>query len=368
MKLKKPTLLLDKQKCLENIRRMKFKADRHKLIFRPHFKTHQSAGVGEWFREVGVDKITVSSVGMASYFSAKAWKDITIAFPLNMAEIDDINQLASEISLNILVENEAAVSFLSGNLHSAVGVFIKIDAGYHRTGIAVDDHLAILELIRKIEKSAHLTFKGFIVHNGHTYHASARDEILTIHNQSLEKLSHLRHFMLQKRVDAIYSVGDTPSMSLSENFENIDEIRPGNFVFYDLMQQKSGACQFSDIALALACPVVAKHNSRNEIVIYGGAVHLSKDFIQDKNGHKIFGLVVELLPTGWGTPVDDTFVKSLSQEHGIIKASDHFFKQTKIGDFIGILPVHSCLTVHAMGEFVVLENNPEKTELKLCCM
>ena len=59
MELKKPTLFLDEQKCLANIRRMKEKADRHNLVFRPHFKTHQSAGVGEWFRDLGVDKITV---------------------------------------------------------------------------------------------------------------------------------------------------------------------------------------------------------------------------------------------------------------------------------------------------------------------
>ncbi len=103
MKLKKPTLLLDKKKCLSNIQKMKIKADKHNLIFRPHFKTHQSAKVGEWYRETGVNKITVSSVSMAKYFYNNGWKDITIAFPLNFAEVEDINQLAIETNINVLV-------------------------------------------------------------------------------------------------------------------------------------------------------------------------------------------------------------------------------------------------------------------------
>ena len=63
--LKEPTLLVDRQKCIANIKAMKAKADMAEIMFRPHFKTHQSKAVGEWFREQGVDKITVSSVRMA---------------------------------------------------------------------------------------------------------------------------------------------------------------------------------------------------------------------------------------------------------------------------------------------------------------
>ena len=44
------------------------KAKDNGLIFRPHFKTHQSIEIGEWFRESGVNKITVSSLTMANYF------------------------------------------------------------------------------------------------------------------------------------------------------------------------------------------------------------------------------------------------------------------------------------------------------------
>ncbi|RLD73544.1 MAG: alanine racemase, partial [Bacteroidetes bacterium] len=77
-----PTLILNKALVLENIQFMAEKARKHHLSFRPHFKTHQSAEIGNWFKDAGVDKITVSSVSMAEYFAKHGWKDITIAFPL----------------------------------------------------------------------------------------------------------------------------------------------------------------------------------------------------------------------------------------------------------------------------------------------
>ncbi|MEM6737764.1 MAG: alanine racemase, partial [Bacteroidota bacterium] len=79
MKITDPTLLLNKDICLRNIERMVAKAKHHNLTFRPHFKTHQSHEIGRWFREYGVDKITVSSLKMAEYFAEDQWGDITVA-------------------------------------------------------------------------------------------------------------------------------------------------------------------------------------------------------------------------------------------------------------------------------------------------
>ncbi len=348
MILKRPTLLVDRQKCLRNIRLMAEKALRHNVEFRPHFKTHQSAEIGNWFKNFGVKKITVSSVTMAEYFADNGWDDITIAFPVNPAEVDEINQLAENISLNLLVENPAGINVLAENIRHNVGIFIKIDAGYHRTGIDVSDHAQVLSLIKLTKTNKHLTFKGLVVHNGHTYNQPDPTSILAIHDQSLKKIAELKSFLNQNNVFPVVSIGDTPALSLTENLTEVDEIRPGNFVFYDLMQQKTGACQYEDVAVALACPVVAVHPNRLEVVIYGGAIHLSKEFITDDNGNQIFGRIVWLDDSGRSAPLAGTYIKSLSQEHGIIKTTtkeiDHFHP----GKFIGILPVHSCLTTNLM--------------------
>jgi len=112
MKITRPTLLLDKKKCRKNIQEMALKAEKHNLKFRPHFKTHQSAEIGEWFKDFGVNSISVSSVEMAEYFLKNGWNDITIAFPFNQLEINEINILAQRIKLNILLVSSESIEFI----------------------------------------------------------------------------------------------------------------------------------------------------------------------------------------------------------------------------------------------------------------
>jgi D-serine deaminase-like pyridoxal phosphate-dependent protein len=164
----RPTLVLDKEVCLRNIERMAKKAADHKMRFRPHFKTHQSAKIGEWFRDFGVESITVSSVQMAEYFAANGWDDITIAFTLNILEIDNINRLAAKIKLNVLVENTEAAEYLVDNAEHPLGVYVKIDTGNNRTGIESSNTSLIAAVIGKITKNDKLKFKGFLTHTGHT--------------------------------------------------------------------------------------------------------------------------------------------------------------------------------------------------------
>ena len=99
MEYVRPTLVLNKTVCLRNIELMAEKARRHNLRFRPHFKTHQSVEVGRWFRQKGIRHITVSSVQMAKYFANDGWDDITIAFPFNVNEIDELNSLLPAIKI-----------------------------------------------------------------------------------------------------------------------------------------------------------------------------------------------------------------------------------------------------------------------------
>jgi D-serine deaminase-like pyridoxal phosphate-dependent protein len=87
-------------------------------------------------------------------------------------------------------------------------------------------------------------------------------------------------------------------------------------------------------------------------VIYGGAVHLSKEFITDKTGQRIFGLIALPDPScsTWGAAIKNTYAAALSQEHGIIKTTEDFIHNVKVGDILAVLPVHSCLTANLLGE------------------
>lgn len=355
LSLTEPTLLLDKQKCISNIKMIAAKAKKSNIELRPHFKTHQSHEVGRWFRDEGVTKITVSSLKMAEYFFNDGWDDITVAFPVNVHEKERINRIAEKATLNLLVVDSKNISWLAREIKYPINILIDIDNGYHRTGVSPTDFTTIDSIISEIEKHKQLTFIGFLGHAGHSYKSQGASEILSVHNESLKILGQLKEKYKARYPHLILSPGDTPTCSIADSFPGADEIRPGNLVFYDLAQTLIGSCSLDQIAVAMACPVVAVYPERNEVVVHGGGVHFSKDFMKLSDGTISFGKVVALTENGWSTAETGMYAKSLSQEHGIIYAKKEIAEKIKIGDFLGILPVHSCLTADAMKSYMTLK-------------
>lgn len=352
-KIVRPTLLLDKAKCISNIEDMLARAQRANAKLRPHFKTHQSAEVGNLFKELGVETIAVSSLEMAKYFADNGWSDITVAIPVNVREIDLINELAASIQLNIVVESREAILFLESELKNEVGVFIKVDTGYHRCGLpseAIGSIQILVDLMKDCEK---LNCIGFLAHSGHNYKAKDQQDIHKNHSKCILDLNELKDVFRKDIPDVQVSLGDTPACSISEEFYGIDELRPGNFVFYDMMQYVLGSCEENQIAVAMACPVIARNIDRKELVIHGGGVHFSKEYLEaDDEGTKLFGSLVRITENGWSEILGGGFLAEISQEHGIIRCSDALFDEFTIGDLVGILPVHSCMTANLMRNYL----------------
>lgn len=350
----KPTLVLDEGRCKGNIEFMVTKARTHGVELRPHFKTHQSLTVGRWFKHYGVRKITVSSLEMAQYFSEE-WQDITVAFPVNIREMDTINDLAQKVCLNLLLESQETAEFLKRHLRHPVGIFVKIDVGYHRTGLSPEDRSGMESVLASFAAVDTMPFRGFLAHAGHAYGCRSRDAVVAIHEEARKHLTALKAAYLPASPGILTSLGDTPSCVLAENFEGIDEIRPGNFVFYDLMQVQIGTTTADHIALTVACPVVAVHEDRGELVIYGGGVHLSKEFLEEE-GHRVYGRIARPEGDGWGPVLEGAYVRSLSQEHGVVVAPREFLSHCHVGDLVMVLPVHACMAASALRHYV---NNNE---------
>lgn len=352
--IKRPTLVLDEAKCRRNIRQMVQKAISQDLIFRPHFKTHQSHLVGSWFRDEGIQRIAVSSLAMASYFVSDGWKNITIAFPFNYREADLLDSLAGKAKIHQTILSLEAVKYLEKKLSNPVHIWVKIDTGARRTGISWDHHEQTDPIIDFLRNKENMQFCGFLVHAGHTYNARSKEEVFSIYQDSLQKLNFLRDRYRAVFPDLTISWGDTPSCSMIDKLDGIDEIRPGNFVFYDLMQEEIGSCTHDQIAVALACPVVAKHPERNAIILYGGGVHLSKESINFK-GKQMFGRIALSEGNSWGPALEDAFIVSLSQEHGIIQANQGLMERLNPGDLVYVLPVHSCMTADLMQGYMLTD-------------
>lgn len=341
-----PTPLINENTCRRNITRMVDKAQKNNAELRPHFKTHQSAEVGEWFKEAGIKGITVSSARMAKTFADAGWEDITIAFPANILEANLLNELAASIELRIFINSPQTASALQEKLQHAVKFYIEIDTGQRRSGIEPEAYSTIEAIFQETRQSDLLHFHGFYSHPGHTYATQTLAQVTAVYEDVLSYLLPLKERYINQYPQLKLSVGDTPGCSRVEDLSEFDELTPGNFAYYDMQQFHKSACSIEDIAIAMACPLVDVYPERNEAIIYGGAVHFSKDFYQQADGSQSFGQLVWLEEKGWSEPVEGAYLKALSQEHGVLSAPAGVISQLYPGRLIGFLPAHSCLTAN----------------------
>lgn len=337
---------------MANIQKMNRKAEANNLIFRPHFKTHQNIHIAKWFREFDITTCTVSSVNMAKHLAAESWNDIFIGFPLDINELEEIDRLASKIDLTVLVNDKAHLEALE-KLENKVGFMIEIDAGYHRSGIDFRNHELVIELINQSVGIPQANFKGLASHFGNSYLARDAAQIMGIGLKSINRLVEMASKIERLLGQYVFiSIGDTPTASVMSHFPKIDELRPGNFIFYDLMQLQIGSCRIEDISAYMQCSVVSKNYAEKQVIIHGGAVHFSKEYI-DFLGVRSYGHIIKIDGQNW--ELTSNFITSLSQEHGIVQCTDEDFDIIQIGDYLSIIPVHSCLTANLMKENIVFE-------------
>jgi len=356
MGITRPALLLDQAQAQHNLDRLIARIAAAGVQFRPHFKTHQSANVGEWFRARGVTAITTSSLSMARYFADHGWQDITVAVPLNILEMETVRELAGRIQLNLLVDSLPAVAALASGLAADdVRVWIEVDPGYGRSGVRPGQAALALSLAQAISAIEHAHFAGLLTHAGQTYTARTPAMVRKLHDEAMVRLQTVQQHLNQNGFTPCpLSVGDTPAASILDSFPGVAEIRPGNFIFYDLMQAQIGACDSSDIAVAVACPVIGKYPQEQRVVIHGGAVHLSKEGLVEP-GRTVFGYPTIIQNGSFGPAITTAPLISLSQEHGVLQFEDaDLWDQIDIGDLVAIFPVHSCLTANLHPAYLTL--------------
>jgi D-serine deaminase-like pyridoxal phosphate-dependent protein len=148
------------------------------------------------------------------------------------------------------------------------------------------------------------------------------------------------------------SVGSTPTITVVDHLEGIDEARPGNYIFFDAFQASIGSCTLDDCALTVLAAVIHRDPKRKKVVIDAGAIALSKD-----RGAFEFDSTC-----GYGRVLDldgrdlDLRIDSLSQEHGEIRAENGDISGLRVGSRVRVLANHSCLSAAQHSQYNVLES------------
>jgi D-serine deaminase-like pyridoxal phosphate-dependent protein len=346
--------LLDIECVRRNADRMSDIAHRNGVRLRPHIKTHKCIEVARIQTEGHDGAITVSTLAEARAFAEHGFNDITYAVPIERGKFDDaIEILKSGVKLNLLTDDSETVKALDAAASDAgveFDVFLKIDCGTHRVGVEPDTEEAV-EIPRSISDAKSLNFGGLLTHAGHSYDQRSKDGIIEVARHERDVMVALAEKLRHDGIDVpTVSVGSTPTMSLVDHLDGVDEIRPGNYIFVDGFQATLGSCSFDDTALTVLTAVI--HKSKKRLVVDAGAIALSKDRgpvgLDPGCG---YGHVLDIDGNETGMRVT-----GMSQEHGEIDAEDDAFDRFKVGDRVRILANHSCLTAAQHTHYNVIEN------------
>ncbi|MCC7307965.1 MAG: alanine racemase [Acidobacteria bacterium] len=356
--LNTPSILLDIARVRRNAERMSDVARRNNVRLRSHVKTHKCVEVARIQTAGHSGAITVSTLAEARAFARAGFSDITYAVPIERGKFDEAIEISrlGGIKLNLLTDDAATVKALdtaAGEAGLQFDVYVKIDCGTHRVG--VEAHAAeAVEIPRSITNSRKLKFAGLLTHAGQSYDATSKEEILAVARHERDSMVELAERLRSQSIEVpTVSIGSTPTMSLIDHLEGIDEIRPGNYIFYDNFQATLGSCSFEDTALTVLAAVIHKDKTRNRLVVDAGAVALSKDRgpvgLDPACG---YGRVLDIDGNETGMRVS-----GLSQEHGEIEAGESdAFHRLNVGDRLRILANHSCLTAAQHSHYNVVEN------------
>ena len=298
--------------------------------------------------------ITVSTLAEAEHFANDGFRDVTYAVPIAPAKLDRAAALARRIErLSVLVDSEEAFRALEAHEHT-FDVFLKVDCGDHRAGVDPESPDSA-RLALDMAGSDRVYFRGLLTHAGHSYHARDVEEIRRV---AAEEAASLTRFRALLGLDLLRSIGSTPTLSVVERFDECDEVRPGNYVFYDAFQATLGSCARADVAVSVLTTVVGSYPERGALIVDAGALALSKDPGPDHLDPAFgYGIVCDLdlrpLPMR---------IAALSQEHGKIESRLH----VPVGARLRILPNHSCLTAARYDAYHVIEDGRVVDEWRPC--
>jgi len=239
-------------------------------------------------------------------------------------------------------------------------VFLKVDTGYHRHGVDprtdLSQCLELVHLLSESHKEGSLTFTGIYSHSGHAYSGNTEEETINVAKEEVVIMNELVQAIetAGDRLPSVISIGSTPACThLPSDLGRVNEIHPGNYVFYDTQQSDLKSCEPRDIACYVIARITGHYPLNETMTIDCGALGLSKDR----------GSTHLALPDrGYGILKDhpDLFIASVSQEAGVVRSSKRKgieYDKFPIGSIIRILPNHSCLTSACYSQYFIVDGH-----------
>lgn len=338
-----PALLLDADQMEKNMMDIIQFAEKYNVAYRPHIKTHKSIDIAKKQIEFGAIGVTVATVGEAEVMANGGIMDILIAYPIaTRLKLKRIEKVMQKSKVTIAVDSVTQATLLNDYFKESqqrLNVWIKVNSGLNRCGVEPNE---VVKLASHINTSSFLILNGIFTHAGHSYAANTEQEIDEIAAKEAGVVLESVVLCEAAGIDIPHrSIGSTPTFKKAGKIKGITEIRPGNAIFFDMVQVGLNVATIEQCALTVLSTVGSKQAGR--IVIDAG----SKTLNLDRGAHGNESVVGH----GYIKEYPEIIIDRLSEEHGIIAHGGEV--DVEITDQITIIPNHACTVVNLFDNYIV---------------
>lgn len=337
-----PALLLYPQRITENIRRLKQMVQGLDRI-RPHVKTNKCAETMRMMMQEGIYKFKCATIAEAETLAASGAQDILLAYQPVGPRLERLISLIKQypsITFACLIDNKHTAQEVAGVCAEAgvrLGVYIDLDLGMHRTGIAPGE--AALELYAFCASQSHIHPVGLHAYDGHIRHTDIKERT-AVSNEAFAAVEQLKDRIVERGLpEPVIIAGGSPTLPVHAMRPEV-ECSPGTFVYWD--HNYSTACPEQ--------PFVPAAVLVTRVISTPGDTMICLDL-----GHK--GVAAENPLPNRAYFMDAPALKPVSQseEHLVLDAGpNHGYK---VGDVLYALPFHVCPTVALYERAYVVEDN-----------
>lgn len=361
-----PALLIYKDRVASNIKTMiKIAGDTKRLV--PHIKTHKMPEIIKMQLAAGISQFKCATIAEAEMLADAGAENILIAYQLNFSKAKRLLSLIKKypkVQFASLIDNTDPAKVLNdlfaGEKFTA-NVFIDVDAGMHRTGIAASnvgtptaavvgvpatsvvgvpaDINPLFNLFLELQKLPNINFQGLHVYDGHI-----RDEDFEIRRQKVDEAFAPVNAVKQQIMensnlqDVKIIAGGTPTFTVHALHKN-EYCSPGTCVLWDYGYDTMLQEQPFEFAAVLLTRVVSKP---------------APGLITTDLGHKSVAAENPISKRIFFLNLENYEVKSQSEEHLVVNVKD--WDNMHVGDVLYGIPYHICPTVALYDEANIIED------------
>ena len=335
-----PALLIYKDRIAFNIQQMiNIAGGAGRLV--PHVKTHKMAEIVKMQLAAGIHQFKCATIAEAEMLSDAGAKSILLAYQLNHPKAERFLTLVKkypDIQFASLVDNLESAQLLNelfGKEKIIANIFIDVDSGMHRTGIAPDDKL--YDLFMQLQELPHIKFRGLHAYDGHIHDEDSEPRTKRC-EAGIEKVNAIKQKIINSGFSDVEIIaGGTPTFTVHA-LHNEEYCSPGTCLLWDYGYNSFLQEQGFECAAVLLTRVISKPK---------------EGIITTDLGHKSVSAENPINKRIFFLNLDEYEVKSQSEEHLVVEVKD--WDDIKVGDVFYGIPYHICPTVALYDEANVIE-------------